>query len=256
MMNTTLKTMLQHRSIRKFTSEDIDDQTLDLILRAACNGSTMGNMQLYSIIITKDKDKMQEMAPLHFNQPIATHASVILTFVADFNRFNKYCEYRDAETKAYSNLQSYHWAVIDAVIAAQNACVAAESLGLGICWLGTITYNADKFIKILKLPQHTVPVACIALGYPDENLELTEKLPVEALVHYETYNDYNKESIDWLYADKEAHINTKKLLEENNLPNLARIFTERRYTKTDNEHFAKVIEEVMKAQGFLNNKNE
>jgi nitroreductase len=250
MINSTLKTMLQHRSIRKFTHDEMDAQTLDLILKAACNGSTMGNMQLHSIIVTKDKEKMKEMAPLHFNQPMATQAPVILTFIADFNRFNKYCEYRDADTNAYSNLQSYHWAVIDAIIAAQNACVAAESLGLGICWLGTITYNADKFIEALKLPKHTVPVACIAFGYPDENPELTDKLPIEALIHYETYNNYNKESIDWLYSDKESHKNTKKLLIENDLPNLAQIFTERRYTKSDNEHFAKVLENVMKQQGF------
>jgi nitroreductase len=250
MMNTTLKTMLQHRSIRKFTSQDIDEQTLDLILKAACNGSTMGNMQLYSIIVSKDKEKMKALAPFHFNQPIAVNAPLILTFVADFNRFNKYCEYRDADTDAYSNLQSYHWAVIDAIIAAQNACVAAESLGLGICWLGTITYNADKFIEAFQMPKHTVPVACIAIGHPDEQPELTDKLPLEALVHYETYNDYNRESIDWLYAEKEAHTNTIKLLEENNLPNLARIFTENRYKKTDNEHFAKVIENVMREQGF------
>jgi hypothetical protein len=122
---------------------------------------------------------------------------------------------------------------------------------LGICWLGTITFNADLFIETLKLPKHTVPVACIAFGYPDENPELTDKLPLEALVHYETYNDYTQESIDWLYAEKEAHENTKKLLEENNLPNLARIFTERRYKKADNEHFAKVLEEVMRGQGFI-----
>ena len=250
MINTTLKTMLQHRSIRKFTAENIDEQTLNLILKAACNGSTMGNMQLYSIIVTQDKEKMKEMAPFHFNQPIATHAPVILTFVADFNRFNKYCEYRNAETDAYSNLQSYHWAVIDAIIAAQNACVAAESLGLGICWLGTITFNADKFIEALKLPERTVPVACIAFGHPDEHPELTDKLPLEALVHYETYNDYNKESIDWLYADKEAHENTKKLLKENNLPNLARIFTEKRYKKIDNEHFAEVLKNVIINQKF------
>jgi len=250
-MNFALKTMLQHRSIRKFTSENIDDPTLDLILRAACNGSTMGNMQLYSIIITKDKEKMERMAPFHFNQPIATNAPLILTFVADFNRFNKYCEYRDAETGAYSNLQSYHWAVTDAIIAAQNACIAAESLGLGICWLGTITFNVDKFIEILNLPKHTVPVACIAIGYPDENPELTDKLPLEALVHYETYNDYNKDSIDWLYAEKEMHDNTKKLLEENKLPNLARIFTESRYKKYDNEHFAKILGDTIKKQGFL-----
>ena len=242
--------MLQHRSIRKFTLQDIDEQTLDLILKSACNGSTMGNMQLYSIIVTKDKEKMKTMAPYHFNQPIATNAPVILTFVADVNRFNKYCDYREAETGAYSNLQSYHWAVIDAVIAAQNACVAAESLGLGICWLGTITYNADKFIEAMNLPKLTLPVACIALGYPDENPELTDKLPLEAIVHYENYNDYNKESIDWLYAEKEAHENTKKLLIENNLPNLARIFTERRYKKADNEHFAKILEDVIKTQNF------
>ena len=250
-MNSTLKTILQHRSIRKFTAEEIDAPTLDLILQAACNGSTMGNMQLYSIIVTKDKEKMKAMAPFHFNQPMATNASLILTFVADLNRFNKYCEYRDAATDAYSNLQSYHWAVIDAIIAAQNACVAAESLGLGICWLGTITYNADKFVEALQLPKHTVPVACIAVGYPDENPELTDKLPLEALVHYENYNDYNKESINWLYADKETHENTQKLLKENNLPNLARIFTERRYTKTDNEHFANVLKKVLERQGFL-----
>ena len=250
MINSTIKTMLQHRSIRKFSSQDIDEQTLSLILKAACNGSTMGNMQLYSIIITREKEKMKAMAPFHFNQSIATDAPVILTFVADFNRFNKYCEFRGAQTDAYSNLQSYHWAVIDAIVAAQNACVAAESLGLGICWLGTITFNADKFIESLQLPIHTLPVACIALGYPDENPELTDKLPLEALIHFETYNDYTQESIDWLYAEKEEHDNTKKLLEENNLQNLALIFTQKRYKKEDNEHFARILEKVMKEQRF------
>ena len=256
MMNSALKTMLEHRTIRKFTPDDIDEKTLDLILKAACNGSTMGNMQLYSIIVTKEKEKMKEMAPFHFNQPIATNAPVILTFVADFNRFNKYCEHREAETDAYSNLQSYHWAIIDAIIAAQNACVAAESLGLGICWLGTITYNADKFIEALQLPKHTVPVACIAIGYPDEDTDLTDKLPFKSLVHYEIYNDYDRSSINKLYAKKEAHVNTRRLVKENNLPNLARIFTERRYTKADNEHFAKVLENVVNNQGFLFNLNQ
>lgn len=250
-MNSTLKTLIQHRSIRKYTDQDVDVKTLNLILNAACNGSTMGNLQLYSIIVTRNKDKMRQMAPFHFNQPIATNAPLILTFVADFNRFAKFCEFREAQTDAYDNLQSYHWAVTDALIAAQNACVAAESLGLGICWLGTITFNVDKFIDIFNLPHRTLPVACISMGYPDEKPELTDKLPLEALVHYEKYNDYNEESINWLYAEKEAHENTIQLLEENNLPNLARIFTEKRYKKTDNEHFAKVLEDILKKQQFL-----
>lgn len=250
-MNDTLKIMFDHRSIRKYTDQSIANETLQLILKAACNASTMGNMQLYSIIVTQDKEKMKEMAPFHFNQPIATNAPLILTFCADFNRFNKYCSFREAETTAYNNLQSYHWAVIDAIIAAQNACVAAESLGLGICWLGTITYNADKFINSFELPKGVMPVACISFGYPDEKPELTDKLPVDAFVHYEKYTEYSEESINQLYKEKEQHSNTLKLLEENQLPNLARIFTEKRYKKADNEYFATVITNVLKEQGFL-----
>ncbi len=250
-MNETIHTLLSHRSIRKYSDQKISDAILDIILRAACNGSTMGNMQLHSIIVTEDKTMMEKMAPFHFNQSMATNAPLILTFCADLNRFKHYCRYRDAETEAYSNFQSYHWAVIDAIIAAQNGCVAAESLGLGICWLGTITYNADKFIEIMKLPENVVPVACISIGYPDEKPPLTDKLPLEAFVHREVYQDYNREMIDTLYAEKENHRNTLKLLEENNLPNLARIFTENRYKKGDNEHFAEVLKKVLIKQKFI-----
>ena len=250
-MNETLNTIFTHVSVREYLDWKVDDETLNLILKAACSGSTMGNMQLFSIIVTRDEAMKQKLAPLHFNQPMATQAPLILTFCADFRRFNRYCEFRDAETEAYSNLQSYHWAVIDALIAAQNACVAAESLGLGFCWLGTITYNVDKFIEVLNLPKHVVPVACIPMGYPVAKPALTQKLPVEAMVHYETYQDYDKEKIDNLYAEKETSEETKQLLKENNLPNLAQIFTQKRYTKADNEHFAKVLLDALKKQGFM-----
>lgn len=250
-MNATIQTILEHRSIRQFTDQKIEQEKIDLILRAACNGSTTGNMQLYSIIVSEDKEMMRQLSPYHFNQPIATNAPLMLTFCADFNRFNRYCEYRGATTDAYQNLQSYHWAVIDAVIAAQNACVAAESLGIGICWLGTITYNVNHFIDAFQLPENVIPVACISLGYPASIPELTDKLPVQAMVHHETYKDYTKDDINRLYREKESHPNTLKLLEDNQLDNLAKIFTERRYTKKDNEHFAQVLLEALKKQKFI-----
>ena len=156
----------------------MEEEVLQQVLKAACCGSTMGNMQLFSIIVTQDEEMKRKMAPFHFNQPMATKAPLILTFCADFRRFNRYCEFRQAETEAYSNLQSYQWAVTDALIAAQNACVAAESLGLGFCWLGTITYNVDKFVEVLELPRHVIPVACITMGYPVARPALTQKLPV------------------------------------------------------------------------------
>lgn len=251
MENQTIETLLNHRSIRQFTNQPIEPEKLELILKSACNGSTTGNMQLYSIIVIQDKARMTEMAPLHFNQPIATNAPLMLIFCADINRFNKYCQYRQADTDAYSNLQSYQWAVTDSIIAAQNACVAAESLGLGICWLGTITYNCDQFAEILHLPQNVFPTACISIGYPAQKTELTDKLPVEAFIHHEVYNDYSEEHINNLYQDKEAHPNTQKLLEENKLDNLAQIFTQRRYTKKDNEHFSQVLIDTLKRQKFM-----
>lgn len=249
-MNPILDVIKQHVSVREYTKDPVSEETLNQILSAACNGSTMGNMQLFSIIVTQDDEMKSKMAPFHFNQPMATQAPLILTFCADFHRFNRYCEFRDADTKAYSNMQSYHWAVTDALIAAQNACVAAEALGLGICWMGTITYNVDKFAEALQLPKHVVPVACIAMGYPQKKSALTQKLPMEALVHREIYHDYDRERIDAIYAEKEQSEETKQLLEENQLPNLAQIFTQRRYVKADNEHFAKVLLDTLEKQGF------
>jgi nitroreductase len=250
-MNSTLKTLLNHRSIRKYSSQKIEKEKLDYIIQAACNGSTMGNLQLYSIIITEDAEMKAKAAPFHFNQPMVTEAPLLLTFCADLNRFSKYCQYREAETTAYDNLQSYHWAVTDALIAAQNACVAAESLGLGICWLGTITFNCDKFIELFELPPRVFPIASISFGYPKETPELTDKLPHETFIHYEKYKDYSEEAINKIYSDKEQHPNTLALFEENNLNNLARIFTERRYKKEDNEYFSKILVEVLKKQKFL-----
>ena len=249
-MNDTLNTLFNHVSVREYTDQKVSEDVLNQILKAACNGSTMGNMQLFSIIVTEDDEMKQKLAPFHFNQPMATQAPLILTFCADFRRFNRYCEFRDAETEAYSNLQSYQWAVTDALIAAQNTCVAAESLGLGLCWMGTITYNVDKFIDTLKLPKHVIPVACISMGYPAHKNELTQKLPIEALVHRETYQDYDKESIDKFYAEKEASEETRQILEENQLPNLAQVFTQKRYVKKDNEYFAQVLKDALEKQGF------
>jgi len=250
-MNDTLKTLLEHRTIRSYKSQKIEDAVLEQILFAATRGSTTGNMQPYSIIVTKDEAMKAKIAPLHFNQKPVLEAPVILTFCADFNRFNKWCAYREAATDCYSNMQSFMWAAIDAVIATQNACIAAESFGLGICYIGTVTYNAKELGEIYQLPKNVVPIACITLGYPAENPPLTDRLPLEAVIHNEVYQDYSQEDINRLYAEKENSDLTKKLLIENNLPNLAQIFTQKRYTKKDNEHFAKRFVEYLGEQGFI-----
>lgn len=245
---TALETLMTHRSIRAFQNRPIEDEVLNKILMAASNGSTMGGMQLFSIIVTQDKEKMKEMAPFHFNQPMATNAPLILTFCADFHRFDRYCEVRHVATDAYHNLQAYQWSVTDALIAAQNACVAAESMGLGICWLGTITYNVPQFIQAFQLPKHVIPVACIPMGYPAEEPGLTPKLSLNFLIHNEVYREYSDTEIEEAYLSLEKVPNNIKMVEENHFKSLAQDYVERRYKKADNEYFSTVLQEVLNHQ--------
>ncbi len=247
-----INTILNHRSIRQFKEKDISNEVLDEILLAATKASTTGNMQVYSIVISKSQDIKDQLWESHFKQKMVKQAPVVATFCADFNRFNKWCELRNANP-GYDNFLSFFTASIDALLAAQNFCVAAEDKGLGICYLGTTTYMAEKIINVLNLPTGVVPVTTVVAGYPDESPGLTDRLPLKGVVHYDTYKDYTPEDIDEIYEEKESMELTKKLLQENQKETLAQVFTDNRYTKKDNMTFSKSLIQVLKKQGFMNN---
>ncbi len=247
-----MNTILNHKSIRKYKSTQIDEKTLNDILIAGTRASTTGNMQVYSIIVTKDAEIKEKLWESHFKQDMVKQAPVVLTFCADFNRFNKWCENREA-TPGYDNFLSFYTASIDALLVAQNVAIAAEDKGLGICYLGTTTYMADNIIDILNLPENVVPVTTLVLGYPDETPELTDRLPLEGVIHNETYKDYSTDDINKIYFEKENLQLTKDLLIENNKKTLAQVFTDNRYTKKDNMFFSQKYLDVIKKQGFMNN---
>ncbi len=244
-------TILNHRSIRKYTGDPIPQAILDYILEAGTRASTTGNMQVYSVIVTTDESLKQELAPCHFNQPMVKEAPVVLTFCADFNRFNRWCGLRKAEP-GYDNFLSFMTAAIDALLVAQNVCVAAEDAGLGICYLGTTTYMAEKIIGILDLPKGVVPLTTVTLGYPDEKPELTDRLPMEAVIHREKYKDYSDSDIENLYKKKELIKSYQEFVKENNKETLAQVFTDIRYKKDDNVLFSKALLKVLEKQGFMN----
>src|SRR5664280_1518354 len=187
--------LIDRRTIRKYTSEPVDDKLLNELLVMGCRASTTGNMQVYSIIITRDQQMKSDLAPLHFNQKMITEAPIVLTFCADFNRFNKWCLLRKAEP-GYDNFLSFMTAAIDTLLVAQTVCIAAESKGLGICYLGTTNNNAHKIIDVLKLPKGVVPVTTITLGWPAEKPDQVDRLPLKAIIHSEAYKDYSKEDIE------------------------------------------------------------
>ncbi len=245
-----MELLKKHVSIRKYTEQSIEDKLIESIIYSGTKASTTGNMQLYSVIVTKNETKKRELLPLHFNQPLVKSAPVLLTFVADFNRFSKWCNFNEA-VPGYNNFLSFFTAAIDALLVAQNVCIAAENVGLGICYLGTTTYNAREIIKVLNLPNLTFPVTTVALGYPDESPELTDRIPLNGIVHYEEYSDYTKEGINKLYEFKENLESSKRFIEENNKETLAQVYTDVRYKKADNEFFSAKMLQTIREQGFL-----
>lgn len=247
-----METILNHVSIRKYLPTPIDTDTINKILNAAIRGSNTGNMQVYSIIATTKPEIKEKLWEAHFKQDMVKQAPLHLTFCADVNRFNKWCELRNTEP-GYNNFLWFINGAVDAIIAAQNACIAAESFGLGICYLGTATYNADKLIEILNLPQGVIPVTSVVVGYPENTPALTDRLPAEAVVHYETYNNFDERKINSLYAEKEAMSQTLELIKINGTENLAQIFTQKRYTLKDNLHFSQKYFDILQKQGFFNN---
>ena len=237
------------RTIRKYKQEDIATDLLNELLEESFRASTMGNMQLYSVVVTRDKQMKEKLAPAHFNQPMVMNAPVVLTFCADFNRFSKWCRCRQAEP-GYDNPISFLNAATDALLVTQTFCTLAEAHGLGICFLGTTIYNPDKIVKILQLPELVMPVATITVGYPDESPVQPERLPLEGLVHDETYHDYTPTDIDRIYAAKEAMPENRHFVTINHKETLAQVFTDLRYKKADNEYMSEVLKKTLKQQGL------
>lgn len=240
----------KRRSIRKYSDKPIDDKLLKQLLTSAEQTQTMGNLQLYSVVVTRDKNKKAALAPAHFNQPMATEAPVVLTFCADYNRATQWCRQRKA-TPGYDNFLSFLNAAIDALLYCQTFCNIAEQQGLGLCFLGTTIYNPQQIIDTLKLPRLVMPVATITLGWPDEEGSVSDRLPIEAIMHTEEYKDYSSEDIDEYYTPKEQLPENKRFVEINNTQTLAQVYTNLRYKPDDCRAMSEVLLNTLKNQGFL-----
>ena len=235
------------KTIRKYSRMDVADNLLRILLEKAERTPTMGNLQLYSVVVTRKAEMKAKLALAHFNQPMVTAAPVVLTFCADFRRTTLWAENRQA-TPGYDNFLSFLNAATDALLYCQTFCNLAEEEGLGTCFLGTTIYNPKTIIDVLQLPRLVMPVATITLGWPDEAPALTDRLPIDSIIHNETYEDYTPDRIDTFYLPKEELDENKHFVEINNKETLAQVFTDLRYTKEANEAISKVLLETLKEQ--------
>ena len=245
-----MKSIQNRTSIRKYSSREVSDELLNRLLEEAERTPTMGNLQLYSVVITRSEESKKALAPAHFNQPMVTGAPVVLTICADYRRTTLWAENRKAHP-GYDNILSFMNAATDALLFTQTFCNLAEEEGLGTCFLGTTVYMPKMIIDTLKLPKLVMPVATITLGWPDEQPVLSERLPLRSIIHQETFEDYTPEKIDDFYAEKENLEVNKEFVRINHVETLAQVFTDIRYTKKDCETMSKGFLDALKNQGFL-----
>ena len=188
-MNEVLRQLHERKSVRVYEDRPVEPEVKRAILEAAIQAPTAGNMALYTILDITDPEKKALLAKSCDDQPFIAKAPLVLIFCADYRRwYDVFREYVDDVRKP--DMGDLFLAEADALIAAQNAVVAAHSLGLGSCYIGDITENYEYHKKLLNLPKYVVPAAMLCFGYPtgqQQNRPKPPRHPVEALVHENGY---------------------------------------------------------------------
>jgi nitroreductase len=256
---TVINEINNHRSIRKYKSDSIPAGLLEEILAAGIRASSSGNMQTYSIIVTRDKNLREQLHKAHFEQNMVLEAPVLITFCADFHRMRHWLRISSAPDN-FDNFMSFMVAAIDAILVSQNVALAAESKGLGICYLGSTLSNCDQVGRILQLPDNVVPVVGFTLGYPDEDPPLRDRLPLHGLVHDETYRDYTAEQIAEIYREREvkgwdrymSYPRLRRMIIDSGVENLAQVYTEVKYSRQSHQNFSINLLHYLEQQDFMN----
>lgn len=166
---TVLKVLGGHRSIRKFEQKDVCEEMLQLALATAAAASSSGNMQTWSVVVSRDDSARRKLWELHGKQGFILEAPVTLTFCSDWHRMVRWARLRDANP-GYDNMLAWITGQQDAVIAAQNAAVALEAMGMGICYMGTTLWAMDEIGKALDLPEGVVPATSMVVGWCAYNM--------------------------------------------------------------------------------------
>ena len=241
-MNQVVEEIKRHRSIRAYKPDPVHEDLLNTILEAGIHTSSSGNMQTYSIIVTRDRALREALYEPHMEQDMVLDAPVLLTFCADFHRMRRWLALNNAPDN-FDNFMAFMIAAIDATLVSQNVALAAESCGLGICYMGSTLANCDQIGRLLKLPDNVVPVVGYSLGYPDEDPALRDRLPLDGLVHQETYQDYSDERIREIYHDRDvkgwerymSYPELRARIKGSGVENLAQIYTQLKYTRESHQ---------------------
>ena len=196
-MNDIIRSLHERKSVRAYTDEPVSPENKNAILQAAVQAPTAGNQQLYTILDITDKEKKEALAVLCDNQPFIAKAPLVLIFLADCRKWYRAFAFEDCAARA-PGCGDLLLAVSDANIAAQNAVVAAESLGIGSCYIGDITERKEELSELLSLPQWVFPAAMLVFGHPTQQQKQRIKprrCAMEHIVHENGYRDMDEDEL-------------------------------------------------------------
>lgn len=213
-MNQVIRQLKERKSVRLFTDRPITLEEKAAILEAAVNAPTAGNQQLYTIIEVSRPELKAELSESCDHQPFIATAPLLLVFCADCRKWYNAFKQFDCEPRK-PGVGDLLLAVSDANIAAQNAVVAAHSLGIGSCYIGDIMENAEKQRELLSLPKYVFPAAMLVFGYPTDG-QLARPKPTRAkmhhIVHENGYRDMDTGELEQMLSSNRGNPNFKEWL--------------------------------------------
>ncbi|MDH2452031.1 oxygen-insensitive NADPH nitroreductase [Priestia megaterium] len=203
-MNSVIETILNHRSIRKYEDKPLSEEQIQTIVESAQAASTSSYIQAYSIIGVKDKETKRKLAQLAGDQPYVETNGHFFVFCADFHRHDVIAEMEKKDlSTALESTEQFMVAIIDVALAAQNATLAAESMGLGACYIGGLRNELEEVSKLLKLPHHVIPLFGLTVGHPAGITDKKPRLPFKHVYHEETYEPNDEQTKKELTAYNE-----------------------------------------------------
>ena len=253
--------MQAHRSIRQYTDRPIDPAWVDAVLVDALAGSSSsGNLNMVSVIKTRDPERKSRLCELHFGQPMVNQAPLVLTFCADTFRTRQWLARRGARL-GFADFISWHVAAFDAIILAQTVALALESHGLGICYMGTTLHSMRDIADFLECPENCLPVTSMVVGWPAEAPTQRDRLPAAAWIHDERYQRPTAADIDARFGERERRGRERylasgpemaRLWQEHGITSLAQYYTSK--IKYDPDLFAEdsaKLRRLLEERGFL-----
>ena len=242
------ETLMKRRTVRNFKADEVPEDVIEKIVRAAANAPTGGNMEPLSIIVVRDAERRAKLGEMVGSQPWVKNAPLSMVFCLDFYRLKRWAAASGVDFRGDEALSHFLIGYADVMCAAQTAVVLAEGLGLGSVYVGTIQYVADEARAFFEMPEYVFPVILLSLGYPKTVPRSVRKLALEVVVHRETYRALADDEIIKAYDDKYGS------LDENVERYFERTFVEAvEADKQDAPGWVEAYREQMKTLAIKNN---